>query len=183
MRNKGLIHIYTGEGKGKTTSAFGLALRASGHGEKVGIFQFLKNSKVCSGEAKSVKQIPKIETVRFRETHPCFRPVLKKEYKKKDEKNLKKQIKKDFDIVKDDILAGKYDVFILDEIINAVSEGYLKEDIVIDFIKNKPDITELVLTVRNTSERLKESADYVTEMQQIKHPYQKGIEVRKGIEY
>lgn len=178
----GLVHVYTGKGKGKTTSAFGLALRALGEGLRVLIVQFLKGRVPLTGEAALTKIITRggsAKLIRFvNEEHPMFIP--KKEF---DEKKLREQIKKDFSIAKELIMNGDYDLVILDEINNVVKGGWLNVDDVKDLIKSRPKNVEIVLTGRGALKEIIEMADYVTEMRQIKHPAKKGIKARRGIEF
>lgn len=170
---QGLIHIYTGDGKGKTTSAFGLAIRASAHGNKVYIAQFMKGQ--LYGENLYLKNDKNIDIEQFG-WKGCIR---------KDEVNETHR-----KIVEDGLarcsilmLSNKYDLVILDEIIVAVWFGLVDEATILKLIDAKPYDTELVLTGRYASEKLIEKADLVTEMRKLKHPYDKGIEGRIGIEY
>ncbi len=177
---KGLVHIYTGNGKGKTTAAIGCALRAVGQGFKVAIFQFLKGGGLDSGEIKALKVKRNCKAVRFKQVHPCFQK------NKKDIKCsnlLKKRIKQDFTKAKSEIFSKKYDVVILDEIIVAVRDGYISEAELIDLIDEKPLGVELLLTGRGATKDLIAWADYVTAMHPAKHPYSKKVPPRKGIEF
>ncbi len=172
------IHIYTGEGKGKTTSAIGLAMRAAGGGYKVCIFQFLKGGGEASGELGALKKLKNdISFVRFEEVHPMFGRG------KVSKASLKKRIKDDCNVVKSRIRSGRYDVVILDEIINALSEGFMSMRDIAGIIRIKPAGTELILTGRQAPQRLIDIADYVTEMKSVKHPFRHGVQARKGIEY
>jgi len=187
---QGLVHIYTGNGKGKTSCALGLALRARGAGLKVALYQFLKNPECKSSERKIAKSLG-IELTCFNQIHPMFRSCLpagtanlkpQSEASPQGEtSNLFVAIEKSLIIVKKEL--SKYDVVILDEIINLVSEKFLDETVLINLIKDKPKTPELVLTGRGASAKLKKLADYVTELKEIKHPYKKGVKARKGIEY
>ncbi|RJQ50084.1 MAG: cob(I)yrinic acid a,c-diamide adenosyltransferase [Nitrospiraceae bacterium] len=173
---KGLIHVYTGEGKGKTTAAFGLAKRAAGHGRKVLILQFLKSRTKDSGEIVTAKKAG-IEVVRFKDqTTPLFDPDV-------NLKELKASIKKALAFSVKEIKSDVYDVVILDEFNTVLSCGYATIRSAMKIIAAKPERLELVFTGRGAPEELIEAADYVTEMRMIKHPFNKGIKARKGIEF
>lgn len=173
----GLIHIYTGEGKGKTTAAIGLTVRAAGNGLKVLFAQFLKGGEE-SGELRVLEGLSdKIEIIRFDQRHPIF-------FKKGDTRDgLKKAIAEAIDVVSEKIKSGKYDLIILDEISNIAAQGLADVNTLIDIIKKRPEDVEIVLTGRGAPQELIEIADYVTEMKPVKHPFFKGIKARKGIEY
>ena len=174
--SKGFIHVYTGESKGKTTAAFGLAMRAAGHGKSVLIIQFLKSRIKKSGEAVSAKKCG-ITVIKFKgQTSPLFDPSVKRE-------ELKKNIRKAIDRSIAHITSGKYDLVILDEINNAVGNGYASANDITRIIVDKPEGLELVFTGRNAPEELIKAADYVTEMRMVKHPSIHGVKARKGIEY
>lgn len=177
---RGLVHIYTGNGKGKTTAAFGLAVRALGEGLKVLIFQFLKGNAPLTGETALIKVITRgAKIIRFLdEKHPIFVPE-----ERFVEKKLKEQIEKDFSAAKEIIMKGDYDLVILDEINNVMKNGWLSKGEVQDLIRQRPKNVELVLTGRGAPEEIIEMADYVTEMKLIKHPSQKGVKARRGIEF
>lgn len=170
-KNLGKIHIYTGDGKGKTTAALGLALRAAGAGYQVYIIQFLKGQNYS--ELKSLKKLSNITTKRFGQ-----KTFIYKIGKKPD----KVSVQKAFQQAKKILNSGKFDLVILDEIFLAVWFKLLKVAEVVKLIKNKPKNVELVLTGRKASPQIIKLADYVTEMKEVKHPYQKGLLARKGIE-
>lgn len=176
-KSMGLIHIYTGEGKGKTTAAIGLAVRAAGNGMKVLFVQFLKGGEE-SGELKIFKGLQEnIEVIRFDQRHPIF-------FKKGDTKDgLINAAKEALSLIDEKIKSGKYDLVVLDEINNLVSQGWADVNELIEIIKKRPEGVEIVLTGRGASEELIDMADYVTEMRAVKHPLKKGIKARKGIEY
>jgi cob(I)alamin adenosyltransferase len=168
MLEKGLTHVYTGSSKGKTTAAFGLALRALGNGMKVLVVQFLKGGGRLSGEAKFLSETPGAEVICFTDQrHPIFS-------KDKDGDN---------EIARDKINSGEYGLVILDEINNCMREGWLDVREVVKLIGEKPESVELVLTGRGCPQEVIDVADYVTEMQVVKHPAQNGVKARKGIEY
>lgn len=173
---KGLIHVYTGEGKGKTTAAFGLAKRAAGHGRHVLILQFLKSRTKNSGEVISAEKTG-IKVIKFEDqTTPLFDPAV-------NIADLKKSIRKAIAGSIKEMKSNLYDVVIMDEINTVLSCGYATMEDIEEIIKAKPAKMELVFTGRGAPEELIELADYVTEMRMIKHPFKKGIKARKGIEY
>jgi cob(I)alamin adenosyltransferase len=173
---KGLIHVYTGEGKGKTTAAFGLAKRAAGHGRRVLILQFLKSRNKNSGEIVSSLKTG-IEVMKFEgQTTPLFDPQVKLT-------DLKKSIKKAIGYSIKKLASNAYDLVIMDEINTVLSCGYATMKDVLKIINAKPEKLELIFTGRGAPEELIELADYVTEMRMIKHPYNKGVKARKGIEF
>ncbi len=169
---KGLVQIYTGCGKGKTSAAFGLALRAAGAGLKVYICQFIK-SKTYS-ELKTLKKINGLRIEQF--GRGCF---IKGRPKKEDVRRADEGLQKAMASVS----SGKYDVAILDEINVALRLGLIKTENIIKLIKDKPKHVELVLTGRGCPRLLFKYVDLITEMKEVKHPYQKGLKARRGIEY
>jgi cob(I)alamin adenosyltransferase len=176
---KRFIHVYTGKGKGKTSAALGLALRAAGWGNKICVFQFMK--KGVSGEKRASRTFPgRIDIVTFDQTHPIF---YHSSVRKEASKRLAERISRDMKVVKEAILVGKYDMIILDEIVNAIKDGFVKKGDIVSLAGNKHRLCELVLTGRGAPKWLTAMADYVTEMREIKHPYKKGEKARKGIEY
>lgn len=174
---KGLIHIYTGEGKGKTTAAIGLAVRAAGQGLKVLFVQFFKVDNASSGEKEIFKKIPEIELIRSNVRHPIFTK------EKTDALVVKRSVVETFGIVKNKVCTGDINLLVLDEINSVLSGGWLDLDEMIDFLENRPEGLEVVLTGRDASVELVKMADYVTEMLKIKHPFDSDVKARKGIEY
>ncbi len=173
------IHIYTGKGKGKTSAALGLAMRAIGWGMKVCVFQFLKMG--VNGESKVTDLMEdKLKVVTFDQTHPMF---YKGPSRAAAVESLKNRFSKDMQTVQNVILEENYDIIILDEIINALSQEFVEKKDLTSLINSKLVISELVLTGRGAPKLLISKADYVTEMRLIKHPYNKGTAARKGIEY
>lgn len=168
---KGMVHVYTGDGKGKTTSAVGLAVRCSGYGKKVKFFQFLKATH--SGELDSLKKLG-IEVIRVNTCNKFF-------YDMTDEEKLVAKGEAEHSV--NNFFTEFCDLLILDEILCAVNNGLLTLDTVIEIIKNKPENTELVLTGRNMPDGLSDYADYVSEVICIKHPFQKGVDARCGIDF
>jgi cob(I)alamin adenosyltransferase len=173
---KGLIHVYTGEGKGKTTAAFGLAKRAAGHGRNVLILQFLKSKTGRSGEIVSAKKAD-INIIKFEDqTTPLFNPEVKIS-------DLKRSIRKAAARAIKEISSGSYDVVILDEFNTVLGCDYATMKDAERIIKAKPEKLELIFTGRGAPKELIDLADYVTEMKMIKHPFKKGVKARKGIEF
>ncbi len=175
-KNKlGLIHIYTGNGKGKTTAAMGLILRASGRGLKVILGQFMKGRE--TGELRTLQLLPGVEVFRGKpitkfsfqmsetekaevlQSHNCFIRELSRRCEE----------------------TGA-DLLVLDEVIGACGVKLLDESLLIDFLKHKPEHLEVVMTGRNPSSELLGIADYVSEVVKRKHPFDKGIPAREGIE-
>ena len=171
---KGFVQVYTGDGKGKTSAAFGLALRAIGRGLKVYIIQFIKGG-FDYGELYIIDKLPNLELKAFGQGKfvTQFPP---------GEKDIK-IAKEAFNLAKKIVMSGEYDIVILDEINVALSLRLIKTEDVINLIKEKPEHVELVLTGRYAPKEIIEAADLVTEMREIKHPFQKGVPPRKGIEF
>ncbi|RJQ44088.1 MAG: cob(I)yrinic acid a,c-diamide adenosyltransferase [Nitrospiraceae bacterium] len=173
---KGLIHVYTGNGKGKTTAAFGLAMRASGHGKKVLILQFLKSRTRNSGEATSAKNLG-IKVIKFKgQTTPLFDPSVNRS-------ELKKNIKNSLLYSLKQIKSGGYDLIIMDEFNNLFRDHYADAVDIGEIIGAQTEGLELVFTGRGAPKELIDLADYVTEMHLIKHPAANGLMARKGIEF
>lgn len=173
MNETGLIHLYCGDGKGKTTAAMGLCLRALGAGFTVYLMQFLKDgtsselAALCAFSGLHLLPCPAVEKFTFQ-----MNEEEKKTCKRNQTNALHSAVEQ----------AVHADVLILDEVLGAISTGMLEEQALLDFLKGKPPHLEVVLTGRNPSEKLLELADYVTEMKPHKHPYERGIAARKGIE-
>jgi len=177
VSQKGLVIVYTGGGKGKTSAALGLVLRAVGYNHKVCMVQFVKGSWHY-GELDSAKRLaPEFELVT---AGKGFVGIL-------DDKSPREEhVKAANDtlaISKEKIMSGKFNVVILDEINYAVQLELLKIDDVIDLIKSKPPELDLVLTGNQAAEKVIEIADLVTEMKEIKHPFKSGIKAKKGIDF
>lgn len=176
-KDLGLIHLYCGNGKGKTTAAMGLGIRCAGRGNKVLLTQFLKDND--SGELISIEKMDCnnffiYKGVPMRDWFNCL-----------DEKGQKEVIdehRKRFKDVTEKAINEKYDLLIFDEIMICLTYGILELDTVLEFLKNKPENLEVVLTGRNPDQKLIDIADYVSEIHDVKHPFQKGIYARDGIE-
>ncbi|CDB35142.1 putative cob(I)yrinic acid a c-diamide adenosyltransferase [Phascolarctobacterium sp. CAG:266] len=171
----GLIHIYCGDGKGKTTAAVGLAVRCAGRGNKVLLVQFLKSRD--SGELYSLAKLPDIEVMRGKESKK-FTFQMNEEEKHA----LLIEHNKMFEQVLEKIKNGGYSLLILDEVIGALNAKVFEMPKLIEFLRHKPENLEVVLTGRNPAPELVEIADYVSEMRKVKHPMDKGIMAREGIE-
>ncbi len=169
---KGYTQVYTGNGKGKTTASFGLALRAAGAGLKIYIAQFVKGMKYS--ELKSITQFDNLITLK-QYGRSCF---IKRDPKQEDIDLAQNGLEE----IKEVVASRKYDLIILDEVTIAISYNLIDEDELIKLMDNKPDELELVITGRYASPNIIEKADLVTEMKEIKHYYQKGVKARVGIE-
>ncbi|MCK5560935.1 MAG: cob(I)yrinic acid a,c-diamide adenosyltransferase [Thermoplasmata archaeon] len=172
--SNGLVQVYTGTGKGKTTAALGLALRAVGKGLKVYMIQFMKGD-IEYGEITTAKKMENFEIIQI--GRPEF--VDKSNPAEIDIELANKALEH----AKEIITGGDYDIVILDEINVALDWKLIELEKVIDLIKSKPEHIELVLTGRYAPQEIIEVADLVTEMQEIKHPYNDGVEARDGIEH
>jgi len=172
---RGLVHVYTGSGKGKTSAALGLALRAAGRGLRVLLVHFMKGPSFSYGEDDSLSKVPGVTQVRFGTDHfvdPHNPDVADKEAARVALEFLKFQM-----------MSGFYDVVIADELNVAVAFGLVGEEDVVELIKSKPQKVELVITGRYATENIKSMADYVTNFEEVKHPFQQGINAREGIDY
>lgn len=173
MTSKGYIQVYTGNGKGKTTAAFGLALRAVGAGKKVFFAQFIKGKTYFEIEAVQ-KFVPGITIQQY--GLGCF---IVEQPTESDIRAARKGLAEVAEILK----SGKYDVVILDEATIALYYELFSTDELLYILKNKKWKTEIIITGRYAPPELIEMADLVTEMKEVKHYYSKGVEARKGIEY
>ncbi|MCV0400335.1 MAG: cob(I)yrinic acid a,c-diamide adenosyltransferase [Nitrosarchaeum sp.] len=177
VQKEGLTIVYTGKGKGKTTAALGIVLRAVGYEKKICMIQFIKGSWHY-GEMFSSKRLePEFEMVVIGKG---FVGIIDDKSPKEDHEKIAKEAIK---ISLEKIQSGKYDIIILDEINYAVNLGLVKEEDVINLIKSKPPKLDLVLTGNYAKDRIIDLADLVTEMREIKHPFQQGIKARKGIDF
>lgn len=177
MKENGLIHVYTGDGKGKSTAAIGLAARALGHGQKICYCSFHKNpEKYGYKEMDSLRKLD-ADIFNFAKDHLHLDTSL-------DENVIRREVHEAVEMVKNKLFTSGYDMIILDEIIISVRDNYLEEEKLIHLIKSKPENVELVMTGREATPAIMELADYVSFMKNIKHPYDtKHIENREGIEY
>ncbi|ADL12379.1 cob(I)yrinic acid a,c-diamide adenosyltransferase [Acetohalobium arabaticum] len=193
---QGLVQVYTGKGKGKTTASLGLALRAVGHGFKVVMIQFMKGS-AYSGELFSTERLPNLSIKQFgrgcpyaalireglRKCDGCGECFLKGEEDEAKEE-FKEYVDEAYSYAQKVLQNSEIDIVILDEINNALRYDLLAVDDVLDLISLKGDKTELIMTGRGFDDDILEAADLVTEMKAQKHPYaDQGISSRRGIEY
>jgi cob(I)alamin adenosyltransferase len=173
---KGLIHVYYGYGKGKTTAALGLALRACGCGKKVVLVQFLKDSN--TGELQPLCKLQGITVLRGTASKKFARDMTPEELAETrsiQSGNLSEALKL--------VGSGGCDLLILDEALDAYQLGLLDETVFLELVHHKPDSLELVITGHRPDAEIIEAADYVTEMVKIKHPYDRGITARRGVEF
>lgn len=201
----GLVYIYTGDGKGKTTTSLGVALRAVGQNLKVHIIQFLKGGAYTGEYIAITNYLPNISIEQFGK--PCIKEKRQLKLEQIDGKFPKGDFVREdiecgdcrecflqdeeerllvrtaFERAKKVCSSGDYDLVILDEINNSIQKGLLKIDEVLEMIKHKYRHTELVLTGRGAPQEIMEIADLVTDMREVKHPFRKGILARRGIEY
>jgi len=170
---KGLIHVYTGDGKGKTTAAIGLGVRAVGAGLRVHMIQFMKGRRYS--ELDALERLPGFTVVQFGRDEFVS--------KKKPEQIDIDLAQKGLAHAQEVLHKNEYDVVILDEINVAVDYHLISLADVLELMKMKPDSMELILTGRYANPELVRQADLVSEMLEIKHPYQKGVPCRKGIDW
>ncbi|AJE03265.1 cob(I)yrinic acid a,c-diamide adenosyltransferase [Geobacter pickeringii] len=171
---QGLIQVYTGNGKGKTTAALGLAFRAVGRGLKVIMIQFMKGGGPYGEHAAAERLAPELTII------PTGRPGwVNRENPDPEDVRLARAA---LEMAHDAMVSGRYDMVILDEINGSVSFGLLGVENVLEFMADKPSQVELILTGRNVDERVIAAADLVTEMREVKHYYRAGVPARVGIE-
>lgn len=171
----GCIHIYCGNGKGKTTTGMGLCTRAAGFGYRVLIYQFMKNNK--TSERRILEQVPNITFVDGLEQEK-FSFQMTPEEKTERKSYYESQFRK----ITEKAEREEYNILFCDELIYTIDAGLFDEEILLDYLKKKPEHLEVILTGQNPSEQLIKLADYVSEIQKIKHPFDQGLPARKGIE-
>lgn len=172
---KGLIQIYTGEGKGKTTAALGLVCRSFGHNLRVCYIYFHKEPEVYGyGEHHTLKKLG-VQTYGFAKKYRCFN--------KNPEKDMRNECLEGIKVIKEIYQEDRYDILILDEILISLRDKLLKEEEILEIMELKPEGLELILTGRGATEAIMKRADMVSEIKKIKHPYDEGIQAREGIEY
>lgn len=177
MQETGLVIVYTGKGKGKTTAALGIVLRAVGHGYKVGMIQFIKGEWYYGELTSSRRLEPEFEMIAagrgfvgiIDDDHPI--------------EVHQKAAKDAIELAKQKIASGNYDVMILDEINYAAKLNLISQQDILDLIAARPKKTSLVLTGNYVPEAIMAEADLVTEMREIKHPFQRGVKAKKGIDF
>lgn len=174
---KGLIVVITGYGKGKTTSALGMAVRACGHGMKVCIIQFMKGD-LYAGEWDGIKQMNC--AIELHTTGKGFCGIQGNPYPWAEHRDNAQDA---IDLVREKIASGTYDLLILDEINNALKLKLVDLDQVLDILRSKPPLMHLILTGRDAHPEVIELADTVSEVREIKHAYRKEIEPQAGIDY
>ncbi|MDA0756538.1 MAG: cob(I)yrinic acid a,c-diamide adenosyltransferase [Crenarchaeota archaeon] len=177
MSEKGLVIVYTGNGKGKTTAALGLALRAIGYEHKVCMLQFIKGSWHYGEMDSSKKLEPNFELIAVGKG---FVGILDDNSTREEHEKYAAEALK---ICREKIFSEKYNVVILDEVNYAINLGLIDVQDIIKIIKEKPSNVDLVLTGRDVKEEIVELADLVTEMKEIKHPFKSGIKAKKGIDF
>ena len=177
MNEKGLVIVYTGNGKGKTTAALGMALRAIGYDHKVCMLQFIKGSWHYGEMDSSKKLEPNFELIAVGKG---FVGILDDNSPREEHEKYAAEAVR---ICREKIFSEKYDVIILDEVNYAVNLGLIDVQEIIKIIKEKPSDLDLVLTGRDVKEEIIELADLVTEMKEIKHPFKSGIKAKKGIDF
>lgn len=173
--NKGYVHVYTGNGKGKTTAALGLALRAIGHGYRVFMLQFMKGSKEYGEIQAAEKYLPGLIIVQS-----GLETFVDKENPSRADIELARQ---GLETARKVLREGHYDLVILDEINVAADFGLITVEEVLELVRSKPEHVELVLTGRYAHPDIIKAADLATEMTLLNHPYYNGVEAREGIEY
>lgn len=171
-----MIHIYTGDGKGKTTAAMGLVLRAIHAGQKVGILQFLKSRQ--SGEITLLSEYEQVSILRSQKGTK-FSFQMNEEEKAAAFAEHNDQLAQ----IKARVEAGEFQTVVLDEVFGALSTALLDEALLEDFLASLPQNVELLMTGRGAAQKYIDMADYVTEMKAIKHPFDRGVKMRKGVEY
>lgn len=177
MGKDGLVIVYTGKGKGKTTAALGMALRAIGYNYKICMIQFIKGTWHY-GEMTSSKRLePEFELTAVGKG---FVGIIDDKSPRADHERIAIEALR---LSREKIESGRYDIIILDEINYAVNLGLIKIEDVLDLIKSKPSNLNLVLTGNHVSQEIIDVADLVTEMKEIKHPFKLGIKAKKGIDF
>ena len=172
----GLVHLYTGDGKGKTTAALGLAIRAAGRGRRVMIVQFLKGR--ATGELGSLALLPNVTVSRLSRDYGFVRSM---------KADARTRVREEHDVLlaraADAVRAGSCDVLVLDEIAAALRHKLVGEGALLQLIDCRPPGVEIVMTGRDAPEALISRADYITQMGKVRHPFDQGIAAREGIEW
>jgi cob(I)alamin adenosyltransferase len=172
INGRGYIHIYTGDGKGKTTAALGLAIRAAGYGMKTYIGQFMKGQHY--GELTSLRDHPCITIEQYGDVECVHREEITQKHVDQAQRGLKR--------AREIIMSNQYDIIVLDEINVAVWFDLIATHEVLELLNNRPEHVEIILTGRRAPEALVEIADVVSEIKEIKHYFSRGITARTGIE-
>ncbi|MCK4655737.1 MAG: cob(I)yrinic acid a,c-diamide adenosyltransferase [candidate division Zixibacteria bacterium] len=177
QESKGLVIVYTGNGKGKTTASLGMCIRAAGHKKKVKIIQFIKGTWHY-GELDGIKLLS--DYVELEQMGKGFVGIIDD---KEDISTHIQAAEKALERSREEMLSGKYDILILDELNVALKLNLLRIEAVLDLIKDKPERMHLVITGRDAHEKVIELANLVTEMREIKHPFQEGILAQEGVDF
>ena len=171
----GLIHLYIGNGKGKTTAAVGLCVRAKGAGLHPVLIQFLKGQDSCELTSLAKLEIPVHRTEEVKKFIPYMTP--------EELEACRKSHSECFAFAKHALQSGEYDLVAMDEVLDAVGTGMVEEAELLKALKARHSGVEVVLTGRDPCEELRELADYISEIQPVKHPYTKGVQARRGVEF
>lgn len=169
-----MVHIYCGDGKGKTTCAMGLAVRAAGHGRKVVVAQFLKGSN--SGERTVLESLPTVNCLPVPET-------IKFIFAMDEQEKAQARVQMTAAFTQAAEAGRDSDLLVLDELCGAITTGMVPLEEVLAFLDSRPEQLEVVITGRDPALELQERADYITEMRKVKHPFDKGVNAREGIEW
>lgn len=175
-QKQGLIHVYCGDGKGKTTAAIGLSVRAAGGGKKVLFVQFMKGGE--TGELEILRKLPGTEVLRSEKKFPFYKQM--NEAQKEELTQIHNRL---LETVRERIEAGVCDLLVLDELTYPYEWELLDKEKVKEIFERRTNRPEIVCTGRNPAGFFTERADYITEMKCLRHPYEKGIAARKGIEF
>ena len=174
-KKTGLIHIYCGDGKGKTTTGMGLCARAAGCGYRVLIYQFMKDNSTSERNVLSLSEnitiVDGLAQEKFSFQMTLEEKAMHKEFYESQLRTVTKKAAEE-----------QYDVLFLDEAVYAIGAGLLDEPLILEFLKNKPSHLEVILTGQGPSKALIDAADYVSEIKKVKHPFDHGMSARKGIE-
>ena len=173
QKRKSLVVLYTGNGKGKTTAALGMLLRAWGRGMKVCMLSFIKSETSNFGEERAARKLG-IELIPLGAGFTWL---------SKDIEHDKALARRCWDLCKQKIASGSYDIVVLDEVTYPLTYGWLDIDEVIETLRQRPDDLHVVITGRDAPEALVEFADLVTEMREVKHPFQEGIKAQPGVDF
>jgi cob(I)alamin adenosyltransferase len=177
MNRQAVIQVYFGNGKGKTTAAAGLMLRSLNYGFKVLFAGFLKTRKWPSGERLLLKKFRSCKVLESSYSHPVFYPEKSRPLKTTVSRDQSALLKKIVLTIK------KYDLVVLDEILNALQGGFLSRKEVEGLLDSRPEWTEIVMTGRPLPGWIRSRADLITQFKEVKHPFHKGMPARQGIEY
>ena len=169
-----MLHIYCGDGKGKTTCSMGLAVRAAGHGRKVVVAQFLKCGN--SGERTVLEQLPNVTLLPVPE-------ITKFVFAMTEEEKAQTRTQMGEILTRAIAESRDADLLVLDELNGAISTGMVAPEAVLAFLDSRPEGLEVVITGRDPAPELRQRADYITEMTKVKHPFDKGLNARKGVEW